>query len=168
MSDTWHTSVDGLVRSFLSALNALVPSMHKARILDDNLIGFDDWARVTDLLYDVLVVEPIRNSLDKSQRAAFDLPLYDTEYESYEDFSLIRATGPEAIKSPASLTDNHIFYRFNTDSKLFNQVETIKLNRQFQRASDSYRTHDINEVVFSCLVPQDEGCLVLDEIEVPV
>ena len=129
MSSIHQTTINELVRNFQQALNALIPSMQAARILDDNLIGYDDWSRICDTLYNLLVVEPIRSSLDSSQQADFDLPCYDTEYESYEHFSLILASSKgDTINTttPLSVPLLHRFIVINIIPHYF-QTSTIFL-----------------------------------------
>ena len=153
--------------SFQQALNALIPSMKLARILDSDLIGYDDWSRICDTLYTLLVVEPIRSSLESSRQADFDLPCYGTEYESYEHFSLIRGSGRGEINSMAVPTGTPLLHRFipsEKSGKQFNLVETIRIDESFHLLEDSYETH--NQPYFTCIVPEGKQWQVLDEITV--
>lgn len=168
MTPVWQTTVDELLRSFLQALNSLIPTLQRARILDESLVGYDDWARVTDVLYRVLVVEPIRSSLGTLSEARFDLPMYDTEYESYEDFSLIRV---------AKLENNHqvdmqrdcFFMRFLSSDMQENEftfVETFQLDAKHQLIETSFARQAVADCYFTAVVPTSKGWEILDTITV--
>lgn len=173
---SWDTTVDSLVRNFLAALNASVPSMQAARILDDNLIGFDDWGRFCDLMYSLLVIEPIRSSLPPEQRARFDLPAYETEYESFEDFSLIRvsdgsggAAGSDGPVTPAQIGEAAVFLRFlpgDSEAAGLSVVETIRIATDHTLVDNSYETVAVDGVYFTCVVAEGEGYFPLDHIQV--
>ncbi|MBU8933632.1 MAG: hypothetical protein KOO62_06460 [candidate division Zixibacteria bacterium] len=167
MTSTQQTTVSELVLNYRQALNALIPSLQAARILDEDLIGYDDWSRVCDTLYSLLVVEPIRSSLDPSQQADFDLPCYDTEYESYEHFGLILASSEgETISTnaPNSIPLLHRFTPSNESPRIFDLVETIRVDDNFRLIEDSFESHA--SPFFICAVPNKDRWRVLDEITV--
>ena len=165
----WATTVDALVRNFLSALNASVPSMRAARILDDDLTGLDDWERLCDTLYRLLVIEPIRASLPKPAQAVFDLPSYETQYESLEDFSLIQVTPPGKAAPPRQIAGTAVFFRFlpgNEQTGRFDLVETVRVNEGLTIEETSWETARAEEVYFTCLVPERQGWRLLDHVQV--
>lgn len=165
----WTTTVDTLVRNFLDALNASVPSMQAARILNNELMGFDDWERLCDTLYSLLVIEPIRASLPKEQQARFDLPSYETQYESLEDFSLIQLTASGEAKAPGKITEADLFFRFlasDEQAGRFDLVETVKVTEALAMDEISWNTVKATEVYFTCLMLEGDGWRLLDEVRV--
>ncbi len=164
----WQTTVNELLRSFLQSLNSLVPTMKSARILDESLVGYDDWSRVTDVLYRVLVVEPIRSSLGDLQETRFDLPMYDTEYESYEDFSLIRVSNYDNIEQ-VDITHDCFFMRFLTSDKQENQfafAETFQIDAQNKLIETSFQQQAVDDIYFTAVIPVRNGWELLDTITV--
>ncbi len=166
---TWTTTVDQLVRNFLMALNASIPSMQAARILDENLTGFDDWERLCDTCYSLLVIEPIRSSLPEAQRKTFDLPSYETEYEFYIDFSFIQVTTKDEAGAPRKMDERRMLLRFLPGEDVatgFSVVETMRVSEKLVLDEMSFAPVKADEVYFTCIVPDGAGWRVLDEIEV--
>jgi len=167
----WKTTVDSLVRNYLEALNALIPSMKTSRILSDQLVGLDDWTRACDMLFNLLVVEPIRSAIPPDRRQWFDLPAYDTEYESYEDFSLITVhPAGKVTPNPPSIIDSPVLLRFlpsEDTPPCLSVVETVRLDKNLSLADDSYASQAVDSARFTCLVPREDGGWErLEEIEV--
>lgn len=165
----WTTSVDQLVRNFLAALNASIPTMQAARIIDENLIGFDDWERLCDTYYSLLVIEPIRSSLPEEERRTFDLPSYETEYESYVDFSFIMVTPKSEATSPRPINERPVLFRFLPGEELsggFSVAETARVNGKLELDETSFAPVKADEVYFTCAIPDGNSWRVLDEVEV--
>lgn len=165
MATPFNTTVNNLIINFRQTLNALVPSMQTARILDDNLVGYDDWARICDTLYSIMVIEPIRSSLDSSRQIDFDLPCYNTEYESYEHFSLIRVSqqvDTVSIKMPVDTAFLHSFVSSKESNSQFALTETIRIDNKFRLIDDSFEVHE--QSYFTCIIPDGDQWNVLDEI----
>ncbi len=164
--NTWQTSVSDLVTNFLQCLNTLVPSMQNARILDDKLMGFDDWGRICDNLYTIMVAEPIRESFPENEHLDFDLPMYNTEYETFEHFSLIQVNQKEATPEDSLTKDTLILNCFvNSDnSQVFDEVEIFKIDSDFQIIENSFKTIKTDNVSFSCLRYKNRQWELLDTI----
>jgi len=165
----WKTSVDSLVRNFMEALNASVAPMRTARILDDDLIGYDDWGRLCDMLYNLLVIDPIRSTLPEEQRIKFDLPAYETEYEHYEDFSLIQVTPPGQAVLPDSIEQACLFYRFlplDDNNDRFGLVETFRLDSEHHFDEMSFGDAKLDDIYFTCLLTDGKSWRLVDEVEV--
>ncbi len=166
---TWTTTVDNLIRNFLAALNSSIPAMQNGRIVDHDLIGYDDWERFCDVLFNLLVIEPIRSSRPEDQQTAFDLPAYETQYESYEDFSLIQISAKNSPGAPAKISDTRLWFRFLPDdnSDKFAIADTFVLNDDLTLDDTSWDPRPANEIYFTCLVPRpDRGWELVDKITV--
>ena len=143
--------------------------MQAARILDHSLIGFDDWERLCDTYFSLLVIEPIRSSLPEGQRKIFDLPSYETEYESYVDFSFIQVTTKVEANAPKQIGERALLFRFLPGEDIaagFSVVETMRVSEKLVLDEMSFAPVKADEVYFTCIVPDGAGWRVLDEIEV--
>ena len=166
-SNNLQTSVNDLVHNFLKSLNSLVPVMRAARILDENLIGYDDWARICDNLFTIMVVEPIRESLPENEHLDFDLPMYNTEYETLEHFSLIQINQKDAIPGKFLTEETSIFYCFESSGKNeneFDELETFKIDSDFKIIEESFKTIKISGACYTCLISKDGHWELLDKI----
>jgi hypothetical protein len=166
-SNTWQTSVNDLVNNFLMAINSIVPAMLAARILDKNLIGYDDWARICDNLFNILVVEPIRESLPENERLDFDLPMYNTEYETLEHFSLIQVHQNEAIPGRILTEETVILNSYESSGKIENEldeIETFKIDSDFKIIEESFQTYKTDMVSYTCLLSKNGKWDLLDKI----
>jgi len=165
---TWTTTVDTLMRNFLGAVNASVPSMRAARILDEDLIGYDDWGRLCDVLFNLLVVEPLRSSRPKDKEGFFDIAAYETQYESYEDFSVIQVS-PGKEKARVNSEAATFLFRFlpsDPSTRRFDTVETYQLDSELNLEETSWDSQSVESVYFTCLVPRDDGWELVDEVTV--
>lgn len=165
-SNSWETSVNDLIINFLSSLNSIAPSMTAARILDDKLIGYDDWGRICDNLFTIMVVEPIRESLPKNQHLHFDLPMYNTEYESLEHFSLIQVhqkdSTPREILTKETCILNCFISSENSDE--FDEVEVFKINSDYKIIENSFQTYKTGNACFTCLLSNNGKWTLKDKI----
>ncbi len=161
----WSTSVQELFCSFRQSLNDLVPVMKQARILDHQLNGFDDWDRVVNILYDVLVITPLRSSLDKQYHLHFDLPDYETEYESYCGFSLLSVNTESANSLPDGAT-RHFFRFISSGGQLFDKVETVVITSDKTLMPDSYELFDADHITVTCRNDKDAGGGEINQFDV--
>ena len=165
-SNTWETSVNDLVNNFLISLNSLVPAMLTARILNEKLIGYDDWVRICDNLFTIMVVEPIRESLPENEHLGFDLPIYNTEYESLEHFSLIQVHQRDSTPEETLSKETSVFNCFisSDNNNKFDEVEIFKIDSDYKIIENSFQTFNAGEACYTCLTSNDGKWVLKDKI----
>ena len=164
-ANTWETSVNDLIHNFLKSINSLIPAMQASRILDDKLLGYDDWARICDNLYSIMVVEPIRESLPESDHLDFDLPMYNTEYETLKHFSLIQVNPKDTTPGESFEKGTAVLNCFvSSGNNIFDEIERFNIDDNFQVIENSYKTYPADSVTYTCLLSQNGDWQLIDKI----
>jgi hypothetical protein len=121
------TTVTHLIAMFRDAIRALVPIMDRAHITWKEHEAYDQWDAIVSVLYERLVIEPIRWGLGDGEvplaEEILRLPRYDFFVDDYSNRSFIELT-----PSQRSQRFPNAFLRFVSDSDPFDLAEVVMLD----------------------------------------
>jgi hypothetical protein len=96
--DFFHLSIDNAISIFREGLVALIPVAEGIGLTWQDANSHDEWERLVDCLYDVVVTTPAKIS---ARSAVLELPMarYDYDFTSFADFSWIELAAVELSPS---------------------------------------------------------------------
>jgi hypothetical protein len=86
------------IDAFRQGLMALVPSAQRVGLTWEDENTHDDWERLAETLFEVLVASPIRQDLRRGPDA-YPLPRYDYDFMSYVEMSWLEVILPDGSRT---------------------------------------------------------------------
>lgn len=147
MASEIQTTINEIVSIFNESLEALVPSLVKARLVDLSLEGYDGWDAIVEALFKAIVEDSIRWSLPSDEMEKFSLPRYGFDPESISDKSYLRvvSSGVDEIGS------SFCFIEF-TSSPKFSGAPKLVTARELAKTGElgEFRVLSFEKCIFSC------------------
>lgn len=140
-------NVTDILLNFRQALLAVLPFVEKANIPWQRLDAYDEWDAIASALFNALVVEVLRYSLQKPLQEQFMMPGYDLFLESYAGLCVVEVT------HPLFNCGQHIFHSFGTRKSAFDIVEVRRIAKN---------GHPYNQELIQCIIDDASFYLKLD------
>ena len=149
--------VSEIVENYRSALIAVLPSVEYAGIPWRRPDSYDEWDAIASVLYESLVVAPLRWGLEEQEQHCFEMPKYDLLLESYAGLSWIEVLGPTP--------DKHMFHAFGTAREPFDIVEIRSVGESGHPEKEGLQFIPLSDVSFRLRHRTTTGRIeLLDEI----
>lgn len=149
--------VTSVLLNFRAALAALVPVVERVGMAWKRPEAYDEWDAIAMTLFDKLVVEVLRSSLDEGVQEGFQLPPYDLSLSTYARVSTL-----EVIHS--SLPQGRwLFHAFGTDREPFDVVEVRPLSEDGRLLAEVFEICPLAGAEFRLRLSR--GSDLIEEIE---
>ncbi|MEM6454430.1 MAG: hypothetical protein AAF772_04990 [Acidobacteriota bacterium] len=148
--------------NFRDALASVVPFVERVDIPWKRPDAYDNWDAIASVLFDKLVVEVIKWSLEAEKQETFSLPAYDLLLDDYSGLSTLE------VRHPALTSERWIFHAFGTERRPLDVVELRKLDDRGLPCSERLKTCPIESSRFLLRIFRPSGqSLVLEELPEP-
>ena len=150
-------SIDELMENSRSALVGVLPAVQKVDIPWRRGEAYDEWDSIASVLFNSLVQEPIRWSLEERHRSSLRILPYDCIVDNAGPFSFIRLIGNHDF-------GGFVFHSFQTSENPFDVVmyRTLDSRGAFVSEIGSIPVVDAHFALFvpgvDCLMTDLEGC----------
>jgi len=150
------TATDILL-NFRSALAALVPLVERVGIPWKRPDAYDEWDAMAAELFNNLVVQVFRWSLQEDTQETLRLPSYDLMLESYSELSTIE------VIHPALKPGRWIFNAFETEASPFDIVEVRLLSKDGLPITKELETCPVENVQFVLRLLRNGHSVILEK-----
>ena len=117
----WSTSINELVEIFFEGLQALIPTMIKAKINFNDIDSYDDWDNIVESLYNSVVINSIKNASN----------IEITQFLKYGHYNFDSLSNKSFVILQRSIDENYfeIFINFNNIDKIIPSIKIGKVEK---------------------------------------